>query len=682
MRRLIFATPLLFAASSCSSKSTSSAPAVDPFGEGPAASPANLAPACTGALAPDGAALAFVDHSAAWEIDKSHLYVVGNHLEAIDLDADGYPDLLVHSGAQARSDPSQPPNKQLTRVLMNRPKAGGGRHFVDATVASNYGAVRDGTAPANGLLRQEHLSIAADVDGDGDVDLFSGTYTDPTADRTKVPDTGDRDEVLLNDGKGHFSLAPKSAPQTVSATLQPTTSAAFTDVDRDGIVDVWVGAWYKAYGSSPAGVQARLFKGKGDGTFVDATPGSGLETQSAGFVQGLNHRPLYGVTACDLDGDGLPELLGSAYGRQWNLLYQNLGAASGAPTFAEIGRPSGFAGDDDLNYQDNQFYECYCQATGSCTPQSTPQISPCDASSWDPGSDPKPWRLNGNTFSTVCADLNGDGKNDLYSAEIKHWHIGESADGSELLANDGPRADGSAPIHFTRPGRPATGLDWKHVGSDWNEGGIMVAAADLDLDGLEDLVVGASDYPNNWSLVYRQKHDAPGTFEEVGEAIGLHHACTVGLAIADFDRDGDLDVVVGSSLARDCAALYPDGNQVFFFENTLNDGAKKRGFLQVELDGKKGASNRTGIGARVRVIPAGAGGRMISKELSGGYGHFGMQNDTVLTFGLGGACKVDEIEVRWPDAPGTVERYTGVGGGQRVKLTQGAGIAASPVAGP
>ncbi len=676
MRRPSLACSLLVAVSACSSKSTTATPpAPDPLGDGPAPTPAGIAAACKGDLAADGAALAFVDASAAWELDKAHLYVVGNHLEAVDLDGDGYPDLLVHSGAQARSDPSQPGNKQLTRVLMNRAKPGGGRRFVDATVDSNYGAVRPDATPANGLLRMEHLAVAADVDNDGDLDLFSGTYTDPTVDRTKTPDTGDRDEVLLNDGKGHFTLAQKSDPQTVSASLQPTTSAAFTDVDHDGIVDVWVGAWYKHYGQSYLGVQARLFKGKGDGTFVDATPGSGLETQNAGYAQGLNHRPLYGVTACDLDGDGLPELLGSAYGRQWNLLYRNLGAQSGAPSFAEIGQPSGYAGDDDLDYQDNQFYECWCKTTGNCVPQSPPVISPCDATSWDPSVDSKPWRLNGNTFTTVCADLNGDGKLDLYSAEIAHWHIGQSSDKSELLANDGPTSD--APIHFTRPGRPATGLDWKHVTSDWNEGGIMVAAADLDLDGLEDLVVGASDYPDNYSLVYRQKADAPGTFEEVGEAIGLHHACTNGLAIADFDRDGDLDVVVGSSLARDCAALYPDGNQVFFFENKLND-QQGRGYVQVALSGKPSASNRTGVGARVRVA---AGGRVLTQELSGGYGHFGQQHDTVLTFGLGGACKVDEIEIRWPDAQGTLERYSDLGGGQRVLFTQGGGVKIAPPSG-
>ena len=85
---------------------------------------------------------------------------------------------------------------------------------------------------------------------------------------------------------------------------------------QDGIVDLFVGFWYKSYGGSHVGVQARLFKGKGDGTFVDATPGSGLETQPTGYDQGKNHRPAYGVTSCDLDDDGNPELMVSAYGRQ------------------------------------------------------------------------------------------------------------------------------------------------------------------------------------------------------------------------------------------------------------------------------------------------------------------------------------------------------------------------------
>jgi hypothetical protein len=642
---------------------------VDPLGEGPAPTNVGLAPKCSGTLAADGSALHFSDTSSNWEIDAAHLDVVGNHIEAIDLDADGYPDLLVHMGNQARSDPTQPGNKQLVRVLMNRAKDGGGRHFVDATLASHYGDVRSTATPPAGLLRMAHLAVAADVDGDGDVDLFSGTYVDPTS---TSADLGDRSEVLLNDGHGVFSLAPPSDVQKVPSDVKPpTTSAAFVDADHDGIVDLWVGFWYRAYGTAYTGVQARLFKGNGDGTFTDATKGSGLETTNAGYDADTNHRPAYGVTACDLDDDGKSELLVSAYGREWNLLYTNA-STNGAFAFSEIGQASGYAGDSNIDYTDNQFYECYCKQSGvTCSPPpaGSPTIA-CTAGAWDPAVDPKPWRNNGNTFSTVCADLNGDGKRDLYSAEIAHWHIGQSSDKSELLVNDGP-TDGAA-IHFTRPGRDATGLAWPHPTSDWNEGGIMVAAADLDLDGLDDLIVGASDYPNNWSLVYLQKHDAPGTFQEVGKDIGLQHDCTVGLAVADFDRDGDLDVVVGSSTARDCATIYPHGNEVHLYENALNDGDAKRGFVQVQLKGLgAGHSNFTGLGARVKIV---SGGVVQTKELQGGYGHFGMQHDTVLTFGLGGSCMVDELEVRWPDDASTRARYLSIGGGRRVLVQEAGGV--------
>ena len=657
LRRSLF---LAFCATvACSSKSDSTpAPTsdggVDPLtallGEGPAATKLNLAAACGTVGAPK---LSFAKKTTEWGLTP----VRGNHIQALDLDHDGYPDLLIQSGGSARSPVG---DKQATRVMMNRPAPGGGRTFVEATVDSGFGAVREGSKPADGALRASQLVVAADVDNDGDIDLFSGTYVDPTKPEN---DSSDRNEILLNDGKGKFALAPKSAVQQVpSDTLPPTSSATFVDLDRDGIIDVFVGFWYKSYGASHLGVQARLFHGVGDGTFLDATPSSGLLTQSSGYDQGLNHRPAYGVTSCDLDDDGAPELMVSAYGRQWNLLYKNNTPANGPFSFEEVGKTSGYAGDSLIDYKDNQFYMCHCELTGSCEAD-TPTLSCGTTDNWS-SVDAKPWRNNGNTFTTTCGDLNGDGKPDLYSAEIKHWHIGSSSDPSELLVNES--ADGA--IKFGRPGRASTGLEWKHPTSDWNEGGIMSANADLDLDGLDDIVVAASDYPGNWSMLFRQKADAPGTFEEIGEAVGLHHECTVGLAIADFDRDGDLDVVVGSSTARDCAKSYPGGNEVHFYENKINDTAAKAGYLQIALEGKgAGGANKLGIGARVKVVN---GGKVQSKQLLGGYGHFGMQHDTVLTFGLGATCEPTAIEVRWPNGELTRARYTGVGGGRRILIKE------------
>ena len=71
--------------------------------------------------------------------------------------------------------------------------------------------------------------------------------------------------------------------------------------------------------------------------------------------------------------------------------------------------------------------------------------------------------------------MNGDGRMDLITAEIAHWHIGNSADKTEILSNDG-LSDGGVPS-FSRPGKAATGFAIPHVGTSWNEGGISVAIA-------------------------------------------------------------------------------------------------------------------------------------------------------------------------------------------------------------
>jgi hypothetical protein len=420
-----------------------------------------------------------------------------------------------------------------------------------------------------------------------------------------------------------------------------------------------VGFWYADYGYSYLGVQAQLYQGAGDGTFHTITNSVGLTTTTNGYAAGTNHRPAYGVTSCDLDGDGAPELMVSAYGRQWNLQYLN----DGNGHFTEVGQQSGYAGDNNRDYSDDQFHACWCTVhttAADCANVGVPLIqcpTPADAD-WQAGVDDQPWRLNGNTFTTVCADLNGDGVMDLYSAEIKHWHVGQSADGSELLVG------GSTPgnLSFTRPGNTATGLIQPHPTSDWNEGDIMAAAADLDNDGRLDLIVAASDYPDQFGWIFHQRDN--GTFEEVGQSWGLHHACMSGLTVADFDRDGDLDVVVGSGTARDCSLVWST-NEVHLYEN---DASQRGRWLILKLVGDGVTANKTGIGARVTVT---AGGKSQVQELNGGYGHMAMQNDTVLFFGLGACAQADSVTVRWPDRAGTTQTFTNLGSNHVLELRMG-----------
>ncbi len=146
----------------------------------------------------------FVDATQAWGLGS----VVGNRIVSADLDGDGYPDLIIHAiGSNNRETIGTPP--KLVWVLMNRPNPSGGRQFVDATQDSGLFQVRGGSTTQ---FRSAHIASVGDVDNDGDLDVFSGTYVDPTNPTT---DTGDRSEIMINDGTGHFTLAPVSDPHPI-----------------------------------------------------------------------------------------------------------------------------------------------------------------------------------------------------------------------------------------------------------------------------------------------------------------------------------------------------------------------------------------------------------------------------------------------------------------------------------
>ena len=101
-----------------------------------------------------------------------------------------------------------------------------------------------------------------------------------------------------------------------------------------------------------------------------------------------------------------------------------------------------------------------------------------------------------------------------------------------------------------------------------------------------------------------------------------------GAAYADFDRDGDLDILISTN-----------GGPAYFYRN---DGGNANHYLRVKTAGTK--SNRDGIGAVVRVKSAsGTQWHMVCSGSS-----YCSQSELVLTFGLGPDTKVDSLEVRWP----------------------------------
>jgi ASPIC and UnbV/FG-GAP-like repeat len=136
-----------------------------------------------------------------------------------------------------------------------------------------------------------------------------------------------------------------------------------------------------------------------------------------------------------------------------------------------------------------------------------------------------------------------------------------------------------------------------------------------------------------------------------------------GMATADFDNDGDLDIVINNhptDLVEDQSHA-----RAAFLRNNLG---RTRNFLAVELQGTN--SNRDGVGATVTIE---AGGMRQIRHAEAGSGH-ASQHSARLYFGLNDATRVDTLIVRWPS--GLVERIENVAAQQVIHITEGSAMQA------
>ena len=411
--------------------------------------------------------------------------------------------------------------------------------------------------------------------------------------------------LYRNNGDGTF--ADVTAKSGVENHGRWASSAAWFDYDNDGRLDLIIanyvdwspennfycgdrGPGLRSYCHPDVykGTPPTLYHNNGDGTFTDVSASSGI---------GLKPGNGLGVVTFDYDSDGWQDIF-IANDSMPNFLFHN--KRNG--TFEEVGYQAGVAVSGDG------------QAEAG--------------------------------MGVDAADLTGNGQMDLV---VTHLDLQLA----RLYRNKGNGVFDDETV------RSKIGYATYHLS------GFGTRFFDYDNDGARDLFIANGHVLDNVQL-YRSearylepklmfRNTGSGLFENVSDRLGADFQlprASRGVAVGDFDNDGDLDILINNN---------GEAPQLL-----RNDGGNANHWLSILLIGTR--SNRDAVGARVK-ISAGALTQFDQKK--GGMSYQSAQ-DPRLHFGLGNHTLIDSIEIDWPS--GAKTKLENIKADQIVAIQEGAGI--------
>jgi enediyne biosynthesis protein E4 len=531
--------------------------------------------------------------------------------------------------------------------------------FLDVARAAGIAFQHDNAASPEKYLIETMGSGCGwiDYDQNGLLDLY---LVNGAATRVYSPKRPLSSALYRNNGDGTFTDITGKAG--VGAEGLFGMGVAVGDYDNDGFPDLLV----LGYG------RCILYHNNGDGTFTDVTLRAGVE--NAG-------RWASSAAWFDYDNDGRLDLVIANY-VDWSP-ERNFYCGDQGPGMRSYCHPDDFRGQPPTLYHNNG-----------------------DGTFTDVSKSSGIGIKGGNGLGVVTFDYDNDGWQDIFIANdhmpnfLFHNNrdgtfrevgyaagVAVSADGlfEAGMGTDAADATGSGRMDLT-----VTHLDmqlarfYQNLGDQtfddatlrskigyatYHMSGFGTRFMDYDNDGARDLFMANGHVLDNIARYHADtqyaetklmfRNNGRGIFENVSDLLGPDFQLprvSRGAAVADFDNDGDLDILVNNN---------GQAPQLL-----RNDGGNTNHWLELLLIGTK--SNRDGVGARVKLS---AGDLMLYDQRKGGMSYQSAQ-DPRLHFGLGPRSNVAAIEILWPS--GNVTKLTNLKSDQIIAIKEGVGVVERP----
>ncbi len=490
-------------------------------------------------------------------------------------------------------------------VFVTDSKLGGKNHlyhnnhdFTFTDVAEKAG-VANGNDEANATAD----SLWFDFNNDGKPDLLVVRFG--------------HNQLFQNMGNGKFKDVTKGSG--IDGYKNAITAIAF-DYDRDGKLDLFVGSYFQpinifkpdsprffpeSFETANNGGGVTVYHNNGNGTFTDVTEKVGLKT--SGWTLDIGH--------ADADNDGFDDIYVACDFGTDRFFHNN-----GNGTFTDITEKAiGFDSKKGMNvdwgdFDNDGLLDIYVtnitddyMREGNFLWHNNGNLTFTDVSR-ETGTSETGWGWGAKFF-----DYDNDGWLDLYV--VNGWvSAGKESYVPDIFAM------------VIKPGIDfADARNWPPMG-------------DKSLSGYEKKKL----FHNEKGQVFKDEAHRHGV-DSIRDGRGI--------AIADFDNDGRLDMFVANA-----------NGEPYLYRNTMPPGNH---WVDFSLEGTK--SNRTAVGAQVRLT---AGGMTRLQFISGG-NSFAGQSSARVHFGLGDVAKIDQIEVRWP--AGEREVFTGIAVDRIQKIVEGSG---------